>query len=61
MKLNKELLFLANSMVVQHIKVNRKNREAVEKLIAEREKDWTAYLVLGMVLIVAVAGFVLRL
>ena len=41
--------------------MNRKNREAVEKLIAEREKDWTAYLVLGIVLVVAVAGFILRL
>lgn len=59
--MNKEIMFLTNSMVVQHIKVNRKNREAVEKLIAEREKDWTAYLVLGIVLVVALAGFVLRL
>lgn len=58
--MNKELLFLANSMVVQHIKVNRKNRTAVEKLIAEREKDWTAYLILGIVLVVALAGFVLK-
>ena len=59
--MNKNLIFLTSSMVVQHIKVNRKNREAVEKLIAEREKDWTAYLVLGIVLVVAVAGFILRL
>ena len=59
--MNKELIFLTSSMVVQHIKVNRKNKVAVERLIAEREKDWTAYLVLGIVLVVAVAGFILRL
>ncbi len=59
--MNKNLIFLTSSMVVQHIKVNRKNKVAVERLIAEREKDWTAYLVLGIVLVVAVAGFILRL
>ena len=34
--MNKNLIFLTSSMVVQHIKVNRKNKVAVERLIAER-------------------------
>ncbi len=59
--MNKDLIFLTNSMVVQHIKVNRKNKVAVERLIAEREKDWTAYLIVGIVIVVALAGFILKL
>lgn len=59
--MNCVLYLLVNSMVVQHIKVSRSNKKEVEKLLASRERDITPYFILGIVLLVALVGFILKI